>query len=210
MKEHRIGIILNGVTGRMGTNQHLVRSICAIRDQGGIACGDDLNNTVDPILTGRSERQAPRAGPGARRREIHHRSGRGAGRRCESGVLRCVGHAASHRVRRAGGRGGEARLLREAERWRRISPTRSRWRRARGGRREERDRRTNCGRRASANFRALKEQGFFGDILSVRGEFGYWFTYHIYDQLAQRPSWNYRAEDGGGIIIDTCTATGAT
>jgi predicted dehydrogenase len=51
--------------------------------------------------------------------------------------------------------------------------------------------------------RMLKEQGFFGDILSVRGEFGYWvFTGLDYDQPAQRPSWNYRAEDGGGIMID--------
>ena len=49
----------------------------------------------------------------------------------------------------------------------------------------------------------LKEQGFFGKILSVRGEFGYWvFTGHVGDQPAQRPSWNYREEDGGGIIVD--------
>jgi predicted dehydrogenase len=49
----------------------------------------------------------------------------------------------------------------------------------------------------------LRDQGFFGDLLSVRGEFGYWvFTGEIEDQPAQRPSWNYRSEDGGGIIID--------
>jgi predicted dehydrogenase len=49
----------------------------------------------------------------------------------------------------------------------------------------------------------LIDQGFFGEILSVRGEFGYWvFTGHDGDQPAQRPSWNYRKEDGGGIIID--------
>ena len=40
MKTKNLGIILNGVTGRMGTNQHLVRSILAIRDQGGVICGD--------------------------------------------------------------------------------------------------------------------------------------------------------------------------
>jgi len=51
--------------------------------------------------------------------------------------------------------------------------------------------------------RMLRELGFFGRILSVRGEFGYWvFTGLDYDQPAQRPSWNYRAEDGGGIMID--------
>src|SRR5690606_9558214 len=49
----------------------------------------------------------------------------------------------------------------------------------------------------------LKELGFFGKILSVRGEFGYWvFTGMDLDQPAQRPSWNYRAADGGGMMID--------
>ena len=55
MKEHKLGIIMNGVTGRMGTNQHLIRSICAIRDQGGIQISPDEIITVDPILTGRNE-----------------------------------------------------------------------------------------------------------------------------------------------------------
>ena len=50
----------------------------------------------------------------------------------------------------------------------------------------------------------LKDTGFFGRILSVRGEFGYWvFTGMDLDQPAQRPSWNYRAEDGGGMMIDS-------
>ena len=52
-------------------------------------------------------------------------------------------------------------------------------------------------------FRQLRDAGFFGRILSVRGEFGYWvFTGHDAEQPAQRPSWNYRSEDGGGIMID--------
>ena len=49
-----IGIILNGVTGRMGTNQHLVRSILAIREQGGLRIGGETY-MPEPILTGRSE-----------------------------------------------------------------------------------------------------------------------------------------------------------
>ena len=49
MKEHKLGIIMNGVTGRMGTNQHLIRSICAIRDQGGIQVSPDEKITVDPF-----------------------------------------------------------------------------------------------------------------------------------------------------------------
>src|SRR5690606_21607885 len=55
MTVQKIGIILNGVTGRMGTNQHLVRSILAIMRQGGIKVSDDLTLMPDPILTGRSE-----------------------------------------------------------------------------------------------------------------------------------------------------------
>jgi predicted dehydrogenase len=50
----RLGIIMNGVTGRMGTNQHLVRSICAIRAQGGVALADGRRVMPDPILIGRN------------------------------------------------------------------------------------------------------------------------------------------------------------
>src|SRR6478609_6849994 len=55
METKRIGIIMNGVTGRMGTNQHLIRSILAIRQQGGVKVSDDLTLMPDPILTGRNE-----------------------------------------------------------------------------------------------------------------------------------------------------------
>jgi len=47
----------------------------------------------------------------------------------------------------------------------------------------------------------LRDSGYFGRMLSVRGEFGYW-VFEGDLQPAQRPSWNYRAEDGGGIILD--------
>ncbi len=51
--------------------------------------------------------------------------------------------------------------------------------------------------------RALIAQGFFGEILAVKGDFGYWvFSGEMLDQPAQRPSWNYRVEDGGGIMVD--------
>jgi predicted dehydrogenase len=51
----RIGVIMNGVTGRMGTNQHLARSILAIREQGGVELGDGVRLMPEPILTGRNE-----------------------------------------------------------------------------------------------------------------------------------------------------------
>ena len=55
MRERRVGIIMNGVTGRMGLNQHLIRSILAIREQGGVALGDGSVLMPDPILVGRNE-----------------------------------------------------------------------------------------------------------------------------------------------------------
>src|SRR3981081_3479858 len=55
MAEKRLGIIMNGVTGRMGTNQHLVRSILAIREQGGVQLSDGRVAWPDPILVGRDE-----------------------------------------------------------------------------------------------------------------------------------------------------------
>src|SRR5512133_757836 len=55
MKEHKIGIIMNGVTGRMGTNQHLMRSIVEITKQGGVRVGTDETIMPDPVLVGRDE-----------------------------------------------------------------------------------------------------------------------------------------------------------
>src|SRR4030088_2476295 len=53
----RIGIVMNGVTGRMGTNQHLVRSILGIQRQGGLDCGARGVLWPGPVLGGRSERK---------------------------------------------------------------------------------------------------------------------------------------------------------
>src|ERR671918_1161958 len=56
MAERRIGIVMHGVTGRMGTNQHLIRSILAIRAQGGVAVGREVI-WPEPVLIGRDERK---------------------------------------------------------------------------------------------------------------------------------------------------------
>src|SRR5258706_748240 len=55
MKEHKVGIIMNGVTGRMGTNQHLLRSIAEIIKQGGVKINAGETIMPDPILVGRDE-----------------------------------------------------------------------------------------------------------------------------------------------------------
>ncbi len=57
MAQQKIGIIMNGVTGRMGTNQHLIRSIKAIREQGGVLLKNEDTLMPDPILIGRNEKK---------------------------------------------------------------------------------------------------------------------------------------------------------
>src|SRR3954469_12655554 len=54
MATQRLGIIMHGVTGRMGMNQHLIRSILAIRDQGGVTLANGDKVMPDPILIGRN------------------------------------------------------------------------------------------------------------------------------------------------------------
>lgn len=198
----KLGIILNGVTGRMGTNQHLVRSILAIRDQGGIRIGPGRSIQIDPILTGRNENKlrelaakygvdrwttdldAALADPENqvffdasatlhRARFIEMAVKAGKAIYCEKPTA--VETAEAVRL---------AKLCREAG--------------VKNG--VVQDKLWLTGIR---KLKMLIDQGFFGRILSVRGEFGYWvFTGHDADQPIQRPSWNYRKEDGGGIITD--------
>ncbi len=58
MKQQKVGIIMNGVTGRMGTNQHLMRSIVEIIKQGGVKISSEKTIMPDPILVGRNEENA--------------------------------------------------------------------------------------------------------------------------------------------------------
>ncbi len=202
MKIHKIGIILNGVTGRMGTNQHLIRSILAIREQGGIVISPDEIIEVDPILTGRNENKLRAlaekhkverwttdldsaladdhnqiffdASTTLHRAEFVEKAVK-AGKAIYCEKPTAVETSEAIRL---------AHLCRDAG--------------VKNG--VVQDKLWLTGIR---KLKMLIDQGFFGEILSVRGEFGYWvFTGHDSDQPAQRPSWNYRKEDGGGIIID--------
>jgi len=200
MAKKNIGIIMNGVTGRMGTNQHLVRSILAIQQDGGIPLPDGARLWPDPVLVGRNEtklRELAEAHGIARwstnlaqcladpvnaiyfdaqttaRRAEDLRTAILAGKHvyCEKPVADSLA-AALELAKLAQQRGVKHGVVQDKL----FLP-------------------------GIRKLKRLIDGGFFGRILSIRGEFGYWVFEGDW-QPAQRPSWNYRAEDGGGIIMD--------
>lgn len=208
METRSIGVILNGVTGRMGTNQHLIRSILAIMAQGGIKVTDKLRLMPEPILTGRSAEKlkalAETQGPKIVGRPLKWSTDLDSvlGDKSydiffdASGTLQRAGFV------EAAVKAGKAiycekpTAVKTSEALRLAKLCES----AKLKNGVVQDKLWLPGMRKIA---MLRQQNFFGRILSVRGEFGYWvFTGQIDDQPAQRPSWNYRKEDGGGIMID--------
>ncbi len=200
MSQTIIKVALNGVTGRMGYRQHLVRSILAIREQGGVALADGTRLLPEPILVGRS---AERLEPIARRHGIE---------RWTTDLESVLADPEieiyfDSQVTNA----RESALTQAIAAGKHIyteKPTADSLPAALG-----------LAQAATAagvingvvqdklflpgivKLRRLIETGFFGRILSVRLEFGYW----VFDGEhvpAQRPSWNYRAQDGGGIALD--------
>src|SRR6266702_2211090 len=200
MATRRVGIIMNGVAGRMGWNQHLVRSIVAIRQQGGVALPGGERLLPDPILVGRNESKlrAVADAHGIERvstdldacltnpadsiyfdatltslRADHVRRAIAAGKHvyCEKPLATTTAEALDL-LRLAHRRGVKHGIVQDKL----FLP-------------------------GIRKLRRLVDEGFFGRILSVRGEFGYW-VFEGDEQPAQRPSWNYRKEDGGGIILD--------
>ncbi len=97
MTTKRLGLIMNGVTGRMGLNQHLIRSIVAIRDQGGVLLSNGDRMMPDPILVGRDADKVEAPGQALQRAALDHRSRQGAGRQERHDLLRCRDHAGAAR-----------------------------------------------------------------------------------------------------------------
>ena len=200
MSETRIGIIMNGVTGRMGLNQHLVRSILAIRRQGGVTLADGSRLLPDPILVGRNpakleqiarehnltrwttDLRAALANPG----DAIYFDAQLTNLRAPSVELAIA--AGKHIYCEKPLAGDLASALRLAAHARAASVKHG----------VVQDKLFLPGMR---KLKRLVDSGFFGRILSVRGEFGYW-VFEGDGQPAQRPSWNYRKQDGGGIIGD--------
>jgi len=202
METRKIGIIMNGVTGRMGTNQHLLRSILAIMQQGGVKAGDDLVLLPDPILTGRNHDKLAAL---AKRTGIS---------KFTTDLDAALADPANEIFFDASGTLQRAGFVEKAVKARKAiyceKPTAVETSEALRLAKLCEDAGLKNGvvqdklwLPGIRKFRMLRDQGFFGRILSVRGEFGYWvFTGEHDGQPAQRPSWNYRQEDGGGIIVD--------
>jgi predicted dehydrogenase len=176
-RQHTVGIIMNGVTGRMGANQHLLRSIVAIREQGGVAISPEETIMPDPILVGRNpaklEALCIRSGIQKMTTDLDkilqddayriYFDAQITGRRHES-VSKAIAAGKHIYCEKPSATSTEEAL-------------------------------------DLLKLHRLMENDFFGRIFSVRGEFGYW-VFEGHSIPAQRPSWNYRKEDDGGIIVD--------
>lgn len=200
MKQHRVGIIMNGVTGRMGTNQHLMRSIAEIIKQGGVKISSSESIMPDPILVGRDasklEKLCQQSGvkkmttnldeamsnadysvyfdaqvTGQRAIAVKKAIAAGKHVYCEKPVA--VDTKTALELHDLALKAKVKNGVVQDKLW---LP-------------------------GIMKLKRLIQQGFFGKILSVRGEFGYW-VFEGDTIPAQRPSWNYRKEDEGGIIVD--------
>jgi predicted dehydrogenase len=200
MKIHKVGIIMNGVTGRMGTNQHLIRSIDAIIKQGGVKVSPTEFIMPEAVLVGRNE---------VKLKELCERTSVKKWTTDLDSVMKDPAYSiyfdAQSTLRRFDA------VKQAAEAGKHVyceKPTAITTDNAYKLYEICRDAGVKNGvvqdklwLPGLVKFMRLKENGFFGDILSVRGEFGYW-VFEGHTIPAQRPSWNYRKEDGGGMVVD--------
>jgi predicted dehydrogenase len=200
IKKHDIGIIMNGVTGRMGKNQHLLRSILPIMKQGGLRINDNEIIMPRPVLVGRNAGRLELLGKetgisewttdldsvlgssdypiyfDAQTTEMRYgclKKAIAAGKHiyCEKPIALSV--IDSMELYRLASQSGIKHGVVQDKLW---LP-------------------------GLVKLKNLIERGFFGEILSVKADFGYW-VFEGDTVMSQRPSWNYRKEDGGGMILD--------
>lgn len=200
MGQQRIGIIMHGVTGRMGMNQHLIRSILAIREQGGMPLSNGNRLMPDPILIGRNsqkiEELAKRLGVERYGTDVDAALANpddtiffdAASTQLRTGLLKKAIDAGKHVYCEK----PISETLDDAIEIARYANSKG----VKNG--VVHDKLDLPG---LLKLKRLRDAGFFGKILSVRGEFGYWVFEGDW-MPAQRPSWNYRQKDGGGIIKD--------
>lgn len=197
---HTVGIIMNGVTGRMGKNQHLLRSIVPIINQGGVKISEHETIMPKPVLVGRNETKLKKLSEesgvedwttdieavladdqyqiyfDAQRTDLRVESVKkavGAGKHIYCEKPSAVTTKEAVELFNVADEAGVKHGVVQDKLW---LP-------------------------GLVKLRQLRDQGFFGKILSVKGDFGYW-VFEGDTVPAQRPSWNYRKEDGGGMILD--------
>jgi predicted dehydrogenase len=197
---HRVGIIMNGVTGRMGTNQHLMRSIVEIIKQGGVKISSTEFIIPDPVLVGRNEIKLKKLAlqSGVEKwttdldsvmKDPHYQvyfDAQTTGKRVEA--IKKAARAGKHIYAEK----PVASTTREAMELYRVCEDAG----VKHGVVQDK-----LWLPGMLKLKRLMENDFFGRILSVRGEFGYW-VFEGFNVPSQRPSWNYRKEDEGGIILD--------
>lgn len=200
MKQHKVGIIMNGVTGRMGTNQHLLRSIVEIIKQGGVKCAPGETIIPEPVLVGRDELKL---------KKLCSISGITKMSTDLDEVLKDKGYTVYFDAQTTGIRAESVRkAIKAGKHIYCEKPVAMNTAVAL----ELHELCRNAGLKNGVvqdklwlpgiiKLKRLIEMGFFGRILSIRGEFGYW-VFEGETISAQRPSWNYRKEDDGGIILD--------
>ena len=191
---------MHGVTGRMGLNQHLIRSVVAIRQQGGVRLSNGDRVMPDPVLIGRDGEKVAAL---ARTHDIA-RWGTNVDHALENSGDAVFFDAASTQ--------GRPSLLMQAIRAGKhvycekpvatsLSDALELVRLAHRAGIKHGVVQDKLFLPGLVKLALLVKSGFFGRILSVRGEFGYW-VFEGDLQPIQRPSWNYRSEEGGGIILD--------
>jgi len=200
MSEKRIGIIMHGVTGRMGMNQHLIRSILAIRQQGGVALKDGTRLMPDPLLVGRNA---------AKVEELARKHGVARWTTDLDAALKSNDDtiffdAASTQLRpkllkRAIAAGKHIYCEKPVSMT--LAEAKDLYAAAKKARIKHGVVQDKLWLPGLLKLKQLRDEGFFGRIFAVRGEFGYW-VFEGDRVPAQRPSWNYRKKDGGGIILD--------
>ena len=200
MAQRTVRVIMNGVTGRMGYRQHLLRSLLAIRDDGGVVLPDGDQLSVDPILVGRNAEKL--AALAAKHGLTDVTTDLDEALADDSASIYFDAQVTSERKKA---------ILKAISAGKHVYTEKPIAESVAGG-----IELVTAAREAGVvngvvhdklylpgflKLKRLIDAGFFGRIFSVRGEFGYWvFEGDLVP--AQRPSWNYRAEDGGGIVLD--------